>query len=67
MRTLRTIVVVIVAGVIGAGSAWYTQKNNGPIEEACEAIIDYELHLPPGTTELSVRENVNNSSSQIHP
>lgn len=50
---MNTVIIVIIATLVGAGSAWYSHVKNGPIEEACEAIIENELHLPAGIVELS--------------
>ncbi len=48
-----TIIIVVVAAVIGLGSAIYTHKNDGPVEEVCETIIEKELNLPDGTVDLT--------------
>ena len=53
---VATLIIVVLALVIGIGSAIYTKKKDNPIEEACESIIETELHLPPGTIELSPEE-----------
>ena len=54
---LATLIIVVLAVVIGIGSAIYTHKKDNPIEEACESIIETELHLPPGSIELSPEDS----------
>ncbi len=50
--------------IVGIGSAVYTQKNDGPVEEACETIIEKELNLPDGTVDLTP-DGTNKSTSQV--
>jgi hypothetical protein len=52
-----TIIIVVLAAILGIGSALYTHKKDGPVEEVCEAIIEKELNLPDGTIELSPEES----------
>lgn len=47
------IVIVVVAAVIGIGAAIITKTDDGPIEQAAEEVIDYELGLPPGAIDLT--------------
>ena len=63
---VATIIIVVIAVVVGIGSALYTHKKDNVVEEACEAIIENELHLPPGTIELSPQDS-NPDAPKITP
>ena len=42
LSVVITVVVVFVAALIGTGSSLYLKTNDGPIEQAAEAVILYE-------------------------
>jgi ABC-type sulfate transport system permease component len=46
-------IIVALALVIGGVSAYVTKKDDGPIEQIAEAVIDRELGLPPGTVDIT--------------
>ncbi len=48
-----TLIIVIVAALVGLGSAWYGDKDDMPTEQAMEAIIEGELDLPSGAVDLT--------------
>ncbi len=54
---MATIIIVILAFVVGFSSYLITDKADNPIEQAAEAVIDYELGIPQGTIDLSKEDN----------
>jgi hypothetical protein len=54
---VTTLLIVLIAAMLGIGSALYIQRDDGYIEQACEAVIDSELKLPPGTVDLTPDAN----------
>lgn len=48
MGTLITIVVIVVAAVVGFGSYYITKTEDSLIEESAEAILESELGLENG-------------------
>lgn len=48
-------IIVIVALTVGLSTAYFW-KNNNPIEEISESIIENELGLPAGSIDLDVPE-----------
>jgi len=50
---MTAIIAIVLAAVIGVGSYLYTKKSDGPVEQAAESVIDYELGLPPGSVDLT--------------
>lgn len=53
-KMTTTIIIVIVAAVLGIGSQYLFKGGDNIIEEATESVIDDELHLPAGTVNLSI-------------
>jgi hypothetical protein len=45
--------IVVVAGVVGYISKRYLGKDDAPIEEFCESIMEDQLGLPEGFIDLS--------------
>ena len=45
--------ILIIALITAYCAIIITQKPDSPVEEAAEAVINYELGLPPGTIDLS--------------
>ncbi len=50
---MQAALVVFIAAVIGFGAFFITKRNDSPVEQAAEAVIDYELGLPPGAVDLT--------------
>lgn len=48
-----TWIIIAIAVIIGGGSAYITKKDDGPIEQIAESVIDKELGLPSGTVDLT--------------
>lgn len=48
-----SMLVVLVAAVIGIGSVFLTKTEDNPVEEAMEDVIDMKLNLPPGSIDLT--------------
>lgn len=46
-------IVVVTALVVGGASAYISKKDDGPIEQIAESIIDKSLGLPAGTVDLT--------------
>lgn len=47
------IIIAIIAAVVGVGSIYYTKKDDGPIEQIAERVIEKELNLPKDSVDLS--------------
>ena len=46
-------IVLAIALAVGAGSAYFTGKDDGPVEQIAERVIEDELHLPKGSVDLT--------------
>lgn len=47
------VIIAIIAAVVGIGSIYYTKKDDGPVEQIAERIIEEELNLPKDSVDLS--------------
>ena len=52
-RFMVSAAIIVIASIFGFAAFFITKTPDSPIEEAAEAVIDYELGLPPGTIDLS--------------
>lgn len=50
---METIIVVLLAAVIGLGSIFILKKADNPVEQIAEEVIEEELHLPHDSIDLS--------------
>lgn len=46
-------VIITIAAIVGFAAHFITKTPDSPVEEAAEAVIEYELGLPKGTIDLS--------------
>ena len=48
-----TVIIVMLSLLIGYAVIIITHKSDTVGEQACESIMEHQLHLPPGTIDLS--------------
>lgn len=53
---MQIIIVVLVALVVGIASIYATKKEDNPIEEAAEDVIEGQLSLPKDSIDLSPKK-----------
>lgn len=47
------IIIAIIAAAVGVGSIFISKKNDGPVEQIAERVIEQELGLPKDSVDLS--------------
>ncbi len=50
---IEVAVIVVIAVVVGLASVFIMKKDDQPIEQMAESVIDTELGLPQGTIDLT--------------
>lgn len=46
-------IIVALALIIGGGSAFLSKKDDGPVEQIAESVIENQLNLPKGSVDLT--------------
>ncbi len=46
-------IILAIALAVGIGSVYITKKDDGPIEQIAEGVIESELNLPKGSVDLT--------------
>ncbi len=52
-KFMQTTVIVLIALIVAVCAVFMSKVPDSPVEQAAEAVMDYELGLPQGTIDIS--------------
>jgi hypothetical protein len=55
---ISNLIIVLIGLVVGIAAHYICKTADCPLEDSAEAIVDYELGLPPGTVDFEKHKEI---------